>query len=266
MLFSIFINISLLLFQMSALQTWLLYHNALSTGVAIEDILKYARSSKDKAREESNKEENAAVILELKRQLAAQEAQIQLLMMRSQRSSSMEGGKPFQSDTTPLIIDAPQLRMDFDPKVGSASVPPPPLVRQSSSGSSSRQAAGPSTTAIPIAALEARESPRTAPKRPKTPNAIRSGDLSKTSEPPGVVASKVASKIALPRSGSKITDTSGDEPPSPVGDFLFKQPDTLPPREAPPQFDPSGTSPLAVAANAEAQEESDRDRSGRRKV
>jgi hypothetical protein len=31
------------------IQTWLLYHNALSTGVVIEDILKYARTSKEAA-------------------------------------------------------------------------------------------------------------------------------------------------------------------------------------------------------------------------
>ena len=35
--------------QMGYLQTWLLYHNALSAGVVIEDILKHARKSKERA-------------------------------------------------------------------------------------------------------------------------------------------------------------------------------------------------------------------------
>ena len=38
--------------QIGYFQTWLLYHNALSAGVAIEDILKHARKSKEMAGEE----------------------------------------------------------------------------------------------------------------------------------------------------------------------------------------------------------------------
>jgi hypothetical protein len=83
------------------------------------------------------------------------------------------------------------------------------------------------------------------------------------------VASKIAAKIALPRTGSKMTgDGTGEEASvaSPTSDFLFKQPDTLPPREAPPpQYDPSGTIPLAAAAHAESLEEGDRERSNSKK-
>ena len=38
--------------QIGYFQTWLLYHNALSAGVAIEDILKHARKTKEMAGEE----------------------------------------------------------------------------------------------------------------------------------------------------------------------------------------------------------------------
>ena len=39
-------------YQIGYLQTWLLYHNALSSGVAIEDILKHARKTKENAGDE----------------------------------------------------------------------------------------------------------------------------------------------------------------------------------------------------------------------
>jgi hypothetical protein len=58
----------------SALQTWLLYHNALSSGVAIEDILKFARKTKEKAGSEEGS------IVELKAQVAQQERLIRQLM------------------------------------------------------------------------------------------------------------------------------------------------------------------------------------------
>lgn len=56
------------------MQTWLLYHNALSRGVEIEDILKYARKSKEKASSESE------TILDLKTKIAEQQKQIQELI------------------------------------------------------------------------------------------------------------------------------------------------------------------------------------------
>jgi hypothetical protein len=56
------------------LQTWLLYHNALSRGVEIEDILKYARRSKEKANVEAD------TVAELKAKLLQQDLKIQELI------------------------------------------------------------------------------------------------------------------------------------------------------------------------------------------
>ena len=59
------------------MQTWLLYHNALSYGVVIDDVLKYARKSKERAGDEVDN------ISELRNQLAEQERTIRLLMQRA---------------------------------------------------------------------------------------------------------------------------------------------------------------------------------------
>jgi len=47
--FIFFVLLVLAVLQVGYCQTWLLYHNALSSGVVIEDILKYARKSKEQA-------------------------------------------------------------------------------------------------------------------------------------------------------------------------------------------------------------------------
>jgi callose synthase len=62
--------------QLSYLQTWLLYHNALSAGVAIEDVLKYARRSKEMGR----RSDSSDVVNELRAQLAEQERLLKTLM------------------------------------------------------------------------------------------------------------------------------------------------------------------------------------------
>jgi len=71
--------------QIGYLQTWLLYHNALSAGVAIEDVLKFARSSKEKSRSDSD------VIQDLKMQLQEQERLLRTVLGGS-GSGSGSGG------------------------------------------------------------------------------------------------------------------------------------------------------------------------------
>jgi hypothetical protein len=59
--------------QIGYLQTWLLYHNALSSGVVIEDVLKYARRTKETANiEEDHSLDNLRTQLEEQKQLIKQ--------------------------------------------------------------------------------------------------------------------------------------------------------------------------------------------------
>ena len=73
---SIYLSIAHVHVQIGYLQTWLLYHNALSSGVVIEDILKHARKSKERATmvDDSNS------IIEMRTQLAEQERTIKMLL------------------------------------------------------------------------------------------------------------------------------------------------------------------------------------------
>lgn len=63
-------------FQLGYLQTWLLYHNALEKGIAMEDILKFARRSKEKAVSAGDDMDN------LRAQVAEQERTIRNLMQK----------------------------------------------------------------------------------------------------------------------------------------------------------------------------------------
>ena len=77
------------LVQIGYLQTWLLYHNALSSGVVIDDLLKYTRKSKEKAVDEEN------VINDLRSQVTKQEKMIQQLL-----SSDSSRNKPNEYEMT----------------------------------------------------------------------------------------------------------------------------------------------------------------------
>ncbi|CAM9694747.1 unnamed protein product [Discosporangium mesarthrocarpum] len=74
-LFLVLILLSALQFP-STVQTWLLFHNALSEGVVIEDILKYARMSKEQAGAED------ADDVDLKRLVHAQARELEYLKAR----------------------------------------------------------------------------------------------------------------------------------------------------------------------------------------
>ncbi|KAJ1406769.1 hypothetical protein B484DRAFT_404035, partial [Ochromonadaceae sp. CCMP2298] len=77
---SIFLIISLLaLLQMGYFQTWLLYHNALSSGVEIEDILRFARKTKQQASDSSD------VVTDLRSQIAEQQRVIKQILEREQQ-------------------------------------------------------------------------------------------------------------------------------------------------------------------------------------
>lgn len=104
-IFVILLFLSLL--QLGYIQTYLLYHNALSSGVVIEDILKYARKSKEKALDEKNS------IADLKRQVENQAKEIELMMnfatstLAEQQHNHHHASRPVNSSTS-LLFSRPQ--------------------------------------------------------------------------------------------------------------------------------------------------------------
>ena len=122
---------------MGILQTWLLYHNALSAGVVIEDILRHARKTKERA---SDEDENA--LAELKAQLAEQEKTIRMMLEEKEREKELlrlrgpdsSAGKPL-SVTTDLETAKKGLLSGFThniPSYGSTEAVVGPTVLKSS--------------------------------------------------------------------------------------------------------------------------------------
>lgn len=64
-------------------QTWLLFHNALSEGVVIDDILKYARMNKEQAHKEEDSLEDDQ---QLRTLVQAQATELELLKKRVSRA------------------------------------------------------------------------------------------------------------------------------------------------------------------------------------
>ena len=109
------------------MQTWLLYHNALSAGVVIEDILKHARKSKERATmvDDSNS------IIEMRTQLAEQERTIRMLLAAratggdvelSERSSLLSAGdkSTAASRRGSAFAGSPYGSLDINVSVGEA--------------------------------------------------------------------------------------------------------------------------------------------------
>eukprot|EP00981_Chlorochromonas_danica_P015402 scaffold12037_cov159-Ochromonas_danica.AAC.3 len=125
--------------QLGYVQTWLLYQNALSKGIEIDDILQFARHTKENARSET---EN---VNELKAKLAAQEKKIQELLemttLHSNQNGSSNHGQSGKSSLLQPIASISQasLQQQQSSHVGStASTPLPDGVPQGGlSGSSS---------------------------------------------------------------------------------------------------------------------------------
>ena len=82
----LYIHIYISIIQIGYLQTWLLYHNALSAGVAIEDVLKYARKTKESAIEDADNSIN-----DLRAQLAEQQRTIKMLLEDKEKNVATGG-------------------------------------------------------------------------------------------------------------------------------------------------------------------------------
>ena len=196
------------LFQVGVVQTWLLYHNALSAGVEIEAVLKYARKTKERA--SALRDPNASMVEDLKRQVSEQSRVIRALVTGLGNSSGSSGGRSGMSgaelpELQSLLSSWPQgaapseldygtvesgSRAALAPPVTAASAPwsKPGFVSKKSGGATAAAAAA--TTAV----------------------GISSG---------GVIAPPLAPSTVQ---GRKETGTDSKD------GFLFTQPTTLPPR------------------------------------
>lgn len=71
----------------SHIQTWLLYHNALSDGVVLDDVVKFARKSREKAGVEETKVQET--IESLMKRIDEQDRQLELLRKSNKSVSFM---------------------------------------------------------------------------------------------------------------------------------------------------------------------------------
>lgn len=275
---------------MSTLQTWLLYKNAISAGVAIDDILKYARRTKDDANHNDPKEESIAAIVELKKQVAAQDALIKQLLASNQQGASVDSAAVMAPSASSMMLpsdckqnslSSSHSRVHFDDAPPAAHDTAVPVRRPFASAAAStttsltdvdRRADRRTVTQdIPIASARAQTPPKdsevVSPKRrPSTPHAVirKPSDssipaqspaafvstsmqeqswpmMSSYGEVPGLHPNNSFPVRSKPRSVTKkdSSDRSLDSapiggtastPPSLSADFVFKVPDSLPPR------------------------------------
>ena len=84
---------------MGYFQTWLLYHNALSSGVEIEDILKFARRTKERASDDSG------VVIELRSQVAEQQKIINQIILERDSKQVVVTAAAATSKISPTILN-----------------------------------------------------------------------------------------------------------------------------------------------------------------
>lgn len=212
-----------------------MYQNAISSGVAIDDILKYARMTKEKPKEESNMQDSSAQIAALNKQLAVQDAQIKLLLTKldgagSNTELSSGSSDPIQSKYSNFQSSPGRIPFSNNAQLHNSGSnnslnAVQNIVLQSVVSQSGINKTLDSKTSNSQSALEgylksssssfSGNDGRT--KRPKTPNASR----------------PVNDDVGLNFiDGNKNSGGDLSAIPSPVlDDFVFKQPDAMPPRE-----------------------------------
>ena len=89
------------------MQTWLLYHNAISSGVEVQDILKHARTSKETTHVVADE------VNQLKKQVDAQQQLIRQMMEQQQQQLSQPRGS---AATTATSTSASGKKFNFSEK------------------------------------------------------------------------------------------------------------------------------------------------------
>lgn len=115
---------------MGYFQTWLLYHNALSSGVEIEDILKFARRTKERASDDSG------VVIELRSQVAEQQKIINQIIL--ERESKQAAVAEATSKISSTILNMKQKNNNSITNTGVVNSNLQPLIPSSSSKATKR--------------------------------------------------------------------------------------------------------------------------------
>jgi len=108
------------------IQTWLLYHNALSSDVVVSNILRYARKSQESGGTSAPNEDLVEQISELRKVVQKQEQMIENLGSGNVKSISRLKQNP-STDAIASLIGAPSSeRLDIRPSVGGYAQPTRP--------------------------------------------------------------------------------------------------------------------------------------------
>ena len=239
---SIFLFLGLLTaVQIGYLQTWLLYHNALSAGVVIEDILKHARKSKERA----SFVDDSDSIAELRAQLAEQERTIRLLIQRN------PAGDVELTERTNLLGASPRTAPAGKRGYGAVGSDVSVAVGESANRAALAAAVGAPRTVAPLAksALKQSSALPSPTQSERDRNATTSAGIALTQEvnPQPVMNRPVSdtsgSSHALIDKANKPSSwdpsTAGEEKPpgedgmtssSSTSKFVFSQPSSMPPR------------------------------------
>ena len=207
--------------QIAYLQTWLLYHNALSAGVVIDDILKYARKSKEQAIVEVNQ------MSDLRSQVAEQDRIIKSLLQNKGKVEMTEtanfaattGGKGYGSTGVTVSINENASKA----AVAAATTSTIPFKSASPAAPSGGTAIKVTAATLPVIPTHQQKSQASVALSPITPSSILTNkkaldqDLGRPS-----TATNVAPKKSQPPVDDKKTNTTSD--------FLFQQPTAFPSR------------------------------------
>jgi len=206
--------------QIAYLQTWLLYHNALSAGVVIDDILKYARKSKEQAIVEVNQ------MSDLRTQVAEQDRIIKSLLQNRGKVEMTETAN-FAATTGSKGYGSTGVTVSINENASKAAVA---AATTSTVPFKSASPAAPSGTAIkvtaatlPVIPTHQQKSQASVALSPITPSSILTNkktldyDLGRPS-----TATNVAPKKNQPPVDDKKSNTTGD--------FIFQQPTAFPSR------------------------------------
>ena len=208
--------------QIAYLQTWLLYHNALSAGVVIDDILKYARKTKEQAIVEVNQ------MSDLRSQVAEQDRIIKSLLQGRGKvemtetanfaAGSTTGSKGYGS--TGITVSINENASKAAATAATASTIP---FKSASTAAPSGTAIKVTAATLPVIPTHQQKSQASVALSPITPSSILTNKKTLDYDLGPSTATNVASKKSQPPAAEeKKTNTSSD--------FIFQQPTAFPSR------------------------------------